>query len=297
MKRKLWLLFALFLTLGIQAQSTITQVEYFLDRDLGIGENTILNIDSAEDIEATIVANIPSDIAVGYHKLFIRTKDNNGGWSHTERKNLEIAAHVVENSIVAGEYFLDDDPSHTSAISFSVANAEEDIEQGFMAQIPTNLPLGYHKLFGRIKDAQGHWSHTFRKNVQVVAPDENLMITAIEYFFNDDPTYGNANVVTAENADSDTAIRFNVAYPAGDYDFDDVLYVRAKDSNGKWSQTTILNAIDDDLGIALIDKNTITLYPNPVRDLLHLETSEQYIIQSFKIFDLNGREVLKSTSG
>ncbi len=291
MSKTLQLLLMCCLWAGVTAQENITQVEYFLDADLGMGANTVLDIKSGVDIETSIVANIPTDIKSGHHKLFIRTKHSDGKWSHTARKNLNIVDPAVHNKIVAGEYFIDGDPAHTFALSFEVAQQNMDIEQEFMAAISADLTTGYHKLFARLRDANGHWSQTFRKNIEVTEDNETPQITEIEYFFDSDPTFGKATVLKLDDTAADVSYTFSVAYEADSYSFDNVLYVRAKDSNGNWSLTTALDEIDENLGIATLVQNTFTLYPNPVNDLLHIDSQENVKILGYSMYDLNGKKV------
>ena len=149
----------------INAQSNTIQIEYFLDTDNGFGMNTVMDITSPDiDITETILADIPSSTSLGYHKLYIRAKDENGNWSQTIRKQIQVFAPVVENNIVLGEYFIDQDPMFGTAETFNINPEEGDIMQQFSAQILETVSLGYHKLYGRVQDSYGNWSHTFRKN-------------------------------------------------------------------------------------------------------------------------------------
>src|SRR5690606_3156390 len=132
----------------VQAQINVMQVEYFLDSDNGVGQNTILDIDSPNtDITQTVLASIAISTEVGYHKLYFRVKDENGQCSHTIRKHIEVVAGFTEKQVVLVEYFIDEDPEFGTAISFPINPQECDIEQAFTAQILENVPIGYHKLY------------------------------------------------------------------------------------------------------------------------------------------------------
>lgn len=269
----------------------VTQLEYAIDVDNGVGLNTLVSVSSGNDITASITASIPGNTSIGNHKLYIRTKDENNKWSQTIRRNIQIVATQTQNNVVMGEYLLDTDPAYANAVSFNINPQETDITQAFMAQIAANATIGYHKLYGRVKDTYGNWSHTFRKNIQVVN-DEVLNVVAIEYFFGTDPEYGNATTIVLPNPQTDGSWNFNVPYPAGNYDFNDVLYVRAKDNNDLWSITTVLDAVDPNLSVSNFQNNDLVkVFPNPFKNELFIKGSDALVINHLKITNLTGQEV------
>lgn len=276
------------------SQSDITQLEYFIDEDLGVGLNSLVDIEPNQEIDEAITVNIGNDLGVGYHKLYVRTKSAGGNWSHTVRKNLTVVEPFTETSIIKGEYIIDTDYSFTTGTSFEIDPDSDDITDEFIAQIPDNLEVGYHKLFGRVQDNLGRWSQTFRKNLTIAEPFENIQIIAIEYFFDEDLTYGATNVMNVEDAAEDGSWIFNVDYPEGEYDFDDVLYVRSLDSNGNWSHTTILDLIEE-LGMKQNLNDKFVVYPNPVKNILHINT-ESPEIQKITIYDITGKNVMMFTT-
>ncbi|WP_345274055.1 T9SS type A sorting domain-containing protein [Flaviramulus aquimarinus] len=295
MKRIILTAIFMAITISIHAQPNTVQVEYFLDVDSGVGLNTILNIASPDvDITETILADIPSNTSIGYHKLYIRAKDASDNWSQTIRKNIEIFAPVVENNIVMGEYFIDQDLEVGTANTFTINPEEGDIEQAFTAEILANTPLGYHKLYGRVKDSYGNWSHTFRKNIEVYEnPVTNIV--EIEYFFDDDSDleFGNNAIVNIGAPEAEGTWSFNVPYPAGNYSFDDVLFVRVKDSNDNWSITTIL----DEIGILSTEEHLLkstVIYPNPFQENIKIASTQNLSIEAITIYDTLGKMVYKS---
>ncbi|MEZ4792219.1 MAG: T9SS type A sorting domain-containing protein [Gelidibacter sp.] len=277
------------------AQTNATQIEYAIDTDTGVGLNTLLNITQGVDITESILASIPANTSVGYHKLFVRIKDENGQWSHTVRKNIQVVPPQVSAMVVEGEYLLDADSSYGTATPFNINPQTEDITQAFLAQVPANTPIGYHKLYGRVKDSYGKWSQTFRKNIQVV--DNGVpTVVEIEYFFGSDPEFGNASAVAIANPQVDGSWTFTVPYPAGPYNLNDVLFVRAKDSKNEWSQTTILDEVDPNLSIGQMDGLTgVSVFPNPFNETLYLKLPEQMTLHSIEIYALSGQLMYRST--
>ena len=67
----------------------VVQVEYFIDTDAGYGNNTIIDVTPSPDGTFPFTVNLSSFLP-GYHKLYIRTKDSDGKWSLTARRNIEV---------------------------------------------------------------------------------------------------------------------------------------------------------------------------------------------------------------
>lgn len=292
MKRIIIVAILLAITIGVYSQSNVIEVEYFLDSDNGFGMNTVLDISSSDmDITEAILADIPVSTSIGYHKLYMRTKDADGKWSHTTRKNIQIFAPVVENNVLIGEYFIDEDPTFGLANSFEINPEAEDIEQAFEAQILSTATIGYHKLYGRVRGSDGNWSHTFRKNIQVyLNPDTNVV--EIEYFFSDDLEFGNNTIVSINTPEADGTWVFDVPYPEGNYNFDDKLFVRVKGSNEKWSITTVLDEIEI-LNLTNSLFNAVTVSPNPFVDFISINTSRAMDIEHITVYDITGKQVYK----
>lgn len=297
MKQIILTIAVLAITMGIHAQSNATQIEYFLDVDNGVGLNTVLDVTSPNvDITEVVLANIPSSTSIGYHKLYFRIKDADGNWGHTFRKHIEIVKPLAQNNLVTGEYFIDEDPEINNAISFNINPQEKDIEQAFTAQILASTPLGYHKLYGRVKDANNNWSHTFRKNIEVyLNPVTNLV--EIEYFFGDDldSEFGNNTKISIDTPKKEGTWTFNVPYPTGNYSFDDALFVRAKDSNSNWSITTTL----DEVASLSTEDNVLKstrIYPNPFSETISILLTNTISIKNITIYNTLGKEVYKDNS-
>ncbi|MEO5893288.1 MAG: hypothetical protein ABIQ31_23760 [Ferruginibacter sp.] len=224
-----WLLLGSYFSMG----QNVIQVEYFLDADLGFGNNTLVNITPLPDGTFPFTVNL-GGVSVGYHKLYIRTKDSDGKWSRTSRKNIEVTS-PASSRVMTGEYFFDADPGFNAGNPITISSQDTAILQNFTAATAT-LPIGYHKLYIRLKDNNGNWGQAARRNMEVV----NLPVSVVkggEYFFTSDPGVGNAFPVTFANPLADGTFSFNIPLdniPTGA----DTLYVRVKDSvNQAWSLT------------------------------------------------------------
>ncbi len=226
---------ALLLFNVVTTAQNVVQAEYFIDTDAGVGNNTLITLNNPQP-DGNYNLNISlTGLTIGYHKLYIRTKDSNGNWSFTARRNIEITSSNISKKIISGEYFFDIDPGVNSAATIIITPQDSAILQNFTAAI-NSLSVGYHKLYIRLKDNDGNWSLTARRNVEVINAS-TYVIAGAEYFFNTDPGAGSANPVTFGTSASDSSFSFKIPLdkiPTGAH----TLYIRARDSvNSNWSIT------------------------------------------------------------
>lgn len=213
----------------------VVQAEYFIDEDAGVGNNNLITlVNPSADGNYNLSIDL-TGLSVGYHKLYIRTKDSDGKWSFTTRRNIEITSSNVNKKITGGEYFFDTDPGFNAASAITVSPLDSVILQNFNT-VTSSLPVGYHKLYIRLKDIDGNWSLTSRRNVEVINTSV-YVIAGAEYFFNTDPGAGNASPVSFSLPAADSSFNFKIplsAIPTGAH----TLYIRARDSvNSNWSLT------------------------------------------------------------
>jgi len=232
--KNIFLSFSVLLYYSVTAQNVV-QAEYFIDADAGVGNNTLVTFSNpSADGSFNININL-TGINIGYHKLYIRTKDSAGKWSFTSRRNIEITSANTNKIITGGEYFFDNDPGYTAANPVTVTPQDSVILQNFTT-ITNALATGYHKLYIRFRDIDGNWSLTARRNVEVTKAS-TYVIAGAEYFFNTDPGAGNASPVSFSLPAADSSFTFKIplaSIPTGAH----TLYIRARDSvNNNWSLT------------------------------------------------------------
>ena len=231
------ILFLAFLTIGFHASgqdTTVTKMEYFIDADPGVGNGTALTIPPLSNVTFSFNLDI-SGYSVGYHKLYLRARDNLGRWSITARRNLEVIPPQAQNNVVTGEYFIDADPGYGNGKAITIANSGAEVLQDFSASL-TGLAIGYHKIYGRFKDNYGNWSQSFRRNIEVINDATNQIVNG-EYFFKTDNEFGNCTPVTFGTPASDGSFSFNI--PAAQIPADaDTIFVRVRqDGQNLWSLT------------------------------------------------------------
>jgi len=141
----------------------------------------------------------------------------------------------VELTIVKVEYFFDTDPGYGNGTPLEVTTGEEIILDQV---IPVNsLTEGIHIFYVRTCDDEGRWSQTLNRIfLKTQLQSDNLYnVTRVEYFFDTDPGYGKGT--PADVTFSDNIALENIWTEDHLVDGIHMLYVRAMDEFGQWSQT------------------------------------------------------------
>lgn len=209
------------------APGKIVGGEYFFDTDAGMGAGLPITISPADSVILQNYTAATGNLSPGYHKLYIRTRNSDGKWSITSRRNIEIISNNLQKKITGGEYFFDSDNGFNAGIPIIVTPQDSAILQNF-ATITSSLPVGYHKLYIRLKDVDGNWSVTTRRNIEVIN-SATYLITGAEYFFNTGPGSGNATPVSFASPLAAGSFTFKIPIdkiPTGAH----TLYIRARDS-------------------------------------------------------------------
>ena len=221
--------------------SQITNAEYFIDIDPGIGNGVTLSV-SGNTIDQNF--NIPTiGLSEGIHKLYIRVKDADDEWSIYDKNVFYINPNQSNTAdIASAEYFIDTDPGVGSGTALTMTG--NVIDQNY--NIPTTgLSDGTHKLYVRVINDDGSWS-LYDKNVFYINPNQSntASITSAEYFIDTDPGIGNGTSLTMTGNIIDQ--NYNIP-TTGLSDGIHKLYVRVINDDGTWS---------------IYDKNVFYINPN-----------------------------------
>jgi hypothetical protein len=214
----------------------VNHIEFFVGADPGHGFGTPVRIEPGEDVAATFSIDMGL-LPAGVHRVFVRARDDRGRWSTTASYaffNLGEPEVAEGRRVVYAEYFVGEDPGHGNAIAIPL-EAGGEVEASFLVDTGS-LPVGVHRVFVRARDDRGRWSTTASYAFfNVGSPSgATATVTRIEYFFNDDdPGPGRARSVPFSSA-GDVRLTF-LANLSGLPDGRHALYVRAQDSEGKWS--------------------------------------------------------------
>jgi len=221
-------------SIGTDLDPNITQVEYFIDNDPGFGSATPVDISAGSDIAVNFTAGL-NGLQTGLHILYVRARDADGVWGllHAEPFLKTPAAADPAPDITRIEYYIDSDPGFGSGTAVPPATGP-DQTVAFTTDLD-GLEAGFHVLYTRARDANGHWSlpvsWPFLKAAAASDPDQN--ITRTEYYIDNDPGFGSGTFVSQTNG-PDQTLNFLVDLDGLSYGFH-TLYVRSQDANGRWS--------------------------------------------------------------
>ena len=233
------------------APQPVTAVEYFIDIDPGAGNGTAIPITPAVDLHNISAVLNTNGLSAGIHRLYIRTRNNEGQWSITNVKDFSVdfnpsypAAPPAIQNITAAEYFIDMDPGTGQGINIPITPAT-DLSNVTTAINTNGLSTGTHRLYLRTRSNEGHWSITQVKEFIVnfdpsypITPAAPQNIIAAEYFIDTDPGAGSGNAlpVTAGLDVNNVSASINTSgLSVGTHR----LYLRAKGTEGYWSITNI----------------------------------------------------------
>jgi hypothetical protein len=215
--------------------------EYFIDTDPGFGNATDVSVTPANNIANLVIPVDISALSKGFHTIYLRSKDDAGSWSLTNRWMFvkELAAANVNKA----EYFIDTDPGFGNATDVPVT-AGTNIAN---VAIPINisaLSMGVHNIYLRTKDINGTWSLTNRWLFFKDIAQNNLQ--GGEYFFDTDPGFGNGTPIPFGGGLGTNVSDFSFgASLAGLPNGLHYLFIRTKEVNGKWSLTNVIQFLKD----------------------------------------------------
>ncbi len=217
----------------------IKTAEYYFDTDPGFGNGNPISFTSSENlVNVSFNASI-SSLSVGFHRVYFRTRDDNGSWSLTQ--SLIIYKPAIEMvpaaKITGAEYYFDTDPGYGSGTAVAVTPGENVSSTVFTPSI-AELSQGFHKIYLRTRDENGKWSLTSNHLFFKQTPVPDAVVEQVEYFIDTDPGIGKGIPVVVNPATkmADSVIRVNTTgLTAGSHKF----YLRTKDSRGSWSLTNI----------------------------------------------------------
>ena len=176
------ILFHNFLVVVSLGQS-ISSLEYFFNTDPGVGQGTVLNVDSNNG-ELVQSFDIPTTgLSQGFHSFYIRALNENESWGLYDRSIIYIMQPTELSVIDNAEYFFDLDPGVGNGTLLNI-NSDNDNETHFSFNIPTEeLQKGFHSFYIRVRDDKNNWSFYDRSIFYLAEPRMLAEITEAEYFF------------------------------------------------------------------------------------------------------------------
>ncbi len=255
------------LALGSISLPNVTKAEYFMDTDPGFGLGSNIPVSPSTNISNLQFSIDLGTVSTGFHTLFVRAKDGNGHWSITQVKSFYKAPVYppVMPDVTKAEYFIDTDPGFGSGTNIPVSPSNNISNLQFVIDLNA-VPVGFHTLFVRAKDGNGRWSFTqvkafYKTGGTPVLPD----VTKVEYFFDADPGMGLGTNVPVTPTTNISNLGFTIdlsALPLGEH----VLWVRARDGDGKWSLANwgVFNQLNLSAGVTIVASNNPVCAGTPV---------------------------------
>lgn len=219
----------------VAVAQNIVRMEYFLDNDAGIGRNTIVTVTPAADGSFPFTVAL-AGIQAGKHVLSFRALDENGVWGETVRKVIEVLPNDGALTNRDAEYFFDNDPGFGNGYALIYPSPDSANQISFNANL-SGLAPGRHGMFIRTHDSYGRWSISARTVVEVLPNDQPNKVIAGEYFFDNDPGFGNGATMTISPQDSVISQNYVVnvsGLSAGAH----AMFSRVRDNLGTWGQTS-----------------------------------------------------------
>ena len=289
----------------------IVKAEYFLDTDPGFGAGNNIPVTAGTDITlSNIFVNI-TGLPDGVHRVFVRTKDATGSWSLTNLNTFSIVAasvtipaNPVPGNITRFEYFFDTDPGFGNGHVVAVA-ATTDLNNYTFAADVSALNDSTHTLYIRTFDG---WSITNTRSfikgsvtpVTWLSFNAKLKADSVLLNWSTATELNNARYEIQRSVDGNTFTTIGTINGVGtssaqhDYSFTDkqplsgVSYYRIKqvDLDGKFTYSVVI-AIRFGGG-----SSYTAVYPNPAKDVLHLQFGGKEKIVMINIFDAAGKLVV-----
>lgn len=225
------------LTFSVSAQN-ITKFEYFLDTDPGVGLATQVNVTPGTSFVDYSIPVSTSELAPGFHALYIRSQNELGKWTHTHFRTFFVDNTVVPPAIssfnpsaglvgstvvITGTNFSTVPANNTVRFNGTAATVTVATSTSLTVTVPDGATSGLISVV--VSDLTATSSSSFT----VLSPN----ITALEYFFNTDPGPGNGTAVTI--TPGTTIDLANIDIPTTSLAVGwHTVHVRTRDANNMW---------------------------------------------------------------
>lgn len=246
----------------LPAAQNILRAEYFFDTDPGFGSGTPLDINTPGANLADVAADLDiSGLALGIHRLYLRSLSQEGSWSVTYQREILIdddPAYPEPGSagdILKAEYFFTDDPGFGAGTDIPL-NAGADLTTDLETAI-AGLPNGQYQLVIRTLGQNGRWSisypHSFLYDADPPYPEPATLenIVYAEYFINNDPGFGDGIPIAITSGANLSEVPFEVDLTGLADNTYHILFLRMLDD---WSVTyAVPFAKGDPLPVTLVN--------------------------------------------
>ncbi|MEM7109100.1 MAG: PKD domain-containing protein [Bacteroidota bacterium] len=236
------------------SQSQITEIEYFIDADPGVGNANSISVTPGEQIDITPIF-LTSSLSQGFYTVHVRAKDENNNWGFYETRTFIIRVNgSFQNTepveVAEMELFFNVDPGQGNAISLSSFSPSLVIDINDV--VPTSLPAGWHTVGVRARDVNGNWGIAELRRIYVNNESGSSPVVSkiaqLEYYYGDvDPGVGSGTSIAVNPAADSIDLNLDLPTP-NDLPFGaNKITIRAQNEDGLWSfpETSEFEISDD----------------------------------------------------
>ena len=223
MKRLIYILIALPLSVMLNAQKNLSLYEYWIDRDYDNRQERYLS-QTEENIAFSIDTQ---NLEEGIHDVSLHIKDNEGNWSETVCSYYYVTRYrrLEGSRVTTCEYWLDDEYALRRQQTVTGDKVALAVDMSAMQ-------AGMHTLSLRMKDDNGNATATVRSYIYVRTAPETISgdVVECEYWLDDEYALRRQQTVTGDKV----ALAVDMsAMQAGMH----TLSLRMKDDNGNATAT------------------------------------------------------------
>jgi hypothetical protein len=209
---------------------SLVEMEYFVDKDLGMDKNNVLNINTIDSITVQIDYNVAS-LTNGFHMFHFRSRTKSGFWSVNQTHLFYLEDTILPKKLDQMEYFIGKEPRVGNAVDLQISPADS-VSVEFDDDLQ-NLNGGFHFIHLRTKVDLGYWSPWQMQMFYFEDTVNTGTINAMEYFVDKDPHVGKGVALSINAADTIfKAFQFSTQNLSSGRHF---LHLRNKVQTGYWS--------------------------------------------------------------
>lgn len=181
-----------FLLVGSQITPLVSDLEYFIDTDPGLGNATKVNISPAAIVDKAFIVDL-AGLPDGMHVLHIRAKNENGFWSSSYIKPFIKLGNITEPNITFLEYSID---SYSYGQGTPIPISPDKLINKDITIDLSGITPGSHMLYIAAMDENNNWSVVHR---------ESFCIGSQADFYTDTVCVGMPTTFFDVSVDADTA--------------------------------------------------------------------------------------------
>jgi PKD repeat protein len=251
----LHVLIILQIVIGAVYGQTITEAEYFVDADPGVGNGTSITITPGDLIEEDFSFSV-GDLLPGWHRLSVRVKDDLGRWNVLFGKRFYIYdteqydLSKIQPPLAMAEYYFDEDPGQGNGTPIPLIRGDTSIVNRY---IPIeSLDTGFHYLYIRSMNDRGLWGLHSRQQFYIDTTSCNMPVVDYTY---DTVTFGTPTTFTNLSSNTSGGTQFK-----WDINNDDIIDYTTENISHSFAEAGVYEVkltVENDTCIASIIKGVV----------------------------------------